>query len=186
MPGIYDGTAAHDMFILGLRLSLESVRDRIECRLRLLFGVPWQDFAVRDPGVVVRDTPVGLQEITSATVQRPGNSAGTHDADTPVRLHARVDDGPVVLRLLLERGRIRGPEQVDVKLRNRDVEPQVREPLQVLLERARDLAQREVALEADRVDGHTVRDEALHNVVERVRLRANPLDSVVVDTKPSK
>ena len=38
-----------------------------------------------------------------------------------------------------------------------------------------------MALEADCVDGYAVRDEGLHDAVERVRLGVDALDAVVIN-----
>lgn len=109
------------------------------------------------------------------------NRAGTHHAHAAARLHARVDDAPVVLRLLLERRRVGRSAEVDVELGDCDVQAQVRKALQVLLEVGWDLAEGEVALEADGVDGDAVLDEALYDIVEGVGLGVDVLDAVVVN-----
>lgn len=55
--------------------------------------------------------------------------------------------------------------EVDVQLRDSDIQTEIREALQVLLDRVRDLADVEMALEADRVDRDAVGEEAFDDVV---------------------
>ena len=92
------------------------------------------------------------------------------DAHTLLDVHARLHDRLEVLLLLRERGLRRRRRRADVELRDRDLEPERGELLEDRLERRRDLADDEVALEADTVDGHSVGDELLHKVEHCGRL----------------
>jgi hypothetical protein len=67
----------------------------------------------------------------------------------------------------------------DVEFSDRDVEPEGGETLHVLLDVGRELADDEVALEADAVD-EALLLQVLHDLVKRGRLVVDPLDVVVV------
>lgn len=95
------------------------------------------------------------------------------DANTPAHGVTRPHDSLVVSLLLLEArlGRWERRE-ADVELGNRDLDAERGELLYVLLQRGGDLANDEVALDADAVDGHPGCLEGLDEVLERCRLRA--------------
>ena len=70
-----------------------------------------------------------------------------------------------------------------VKLGDRDVQAEVREPLHVRLHVARDLAEDEVALEADAVERHALRQQRLREAEHRVALGVLALDVEVVQVQ---
>ncbi len=94
------------------------------------------------------------------------------DAHTALHVRARLNDRLVVHLLLREERVRRGERHAYFELRARDLEPERGELLEHGLERAGDLADDEVALEADAVDWHAVRLQLLHEVQHRGRLRA--------------
>ena len=104
-----------------------------------------------------------------------------HQADTVVDIPAGIGDAPEVLGLLIQRSRVGLPLHVDIELCNGDFQSEVRESLEVLLEICRDLAKREVTLEAYPVYWDTIRKEAFGDVVKSIGLRVDALDPVIVN-----
>ena len=88
----------------------------------------------------------------------------------------------VLLLLLEERGCSR-QVHADIELRERDLNTELRERLEVLGDVGWELADDEVGLYADTVDGDTLGLQALDQVLVRSRLRARALDVVVVDVQ---
>ena len=85
---------------------------------------------------------------------------------------ARPDDGLVVRSLLRQARRIRRlVQKAHVELRDSNLNAERHELFHVLLECGGDLADGEVRLDADAVDGDAFALERLYEVLERRRLR---------------
>ena len=102
---------------------------------------------LRDPRVLVGPVPNG-------------------DPDATGDGHTRRDDGGVVGLLLGEQGRRRRERHADVEFRDGDLEAKRGELLHALDERCRDLADDEVALEADAVNRDALLLQRRHEVLQ--------------------
>lgn len=105
------------------------------------------------------------------------------DTDAPSDTLARLDHRRVVGLLLLEQRRRRRELHADVELGEGDLHTRGGETLEVGLQARGQLADDEVALEADAVERDVLRLERLDEVEHRGGLRARPLDVVVVDVE---
>ena len=137
--------------------------------MALTYRVPWASSAlsaegVGHPRVLVGPVPNG-------------------DADASLDVLARRDDGLVVLLLLRKQGSRRREGHADIELGDGDLDAKSGERLEVGLERGGDLADDEVALEADTIDGSVCGLERLDEVEHGGGLGALLLDVVVVDVE---
>lgn len=142
--------------------------------------------------MVVRDTPNALSSRTIFTVNVTSDPTRerkiTHHADASLHVHTRVYHRPIVLRLQRERRcvlRVPCPD-VDIQFGDSDVHSEVGEPLEVLLQSGGHLAQTEVRLEADAVNGDAICEVAFDDVVHGVGFGVDTFDTVVVDAAKRK
>src|SRR5690606_35229578 len=150
-------------------VAAESLVDRVPGGLAVVLAVVEQRSTftregVGHPGALVVDTPDG-------------------DTDAAGHREAGVDHGLVVAGLLLELVLVGRHLHADVQLGDGHVQAEVSEPLDVLLERGRHLADDQVGLDTDTVDRHTVAEQVDHQVVEAVALSVDAFDVVVVDVQ---
>lgn len=82
----------------------------------------------------------------------------THHTQISIRLHACVHNLPIISRLILQMRFI-----YRLASSNRNIESEVRKPLQIL--RAFERLKSEMILEADGVDGNAIGHESLYDVV---------------------
>lgn len=102
--------------------------------------------------------------------------------DAALRAHASIHDCPIVLSLLGQVRRVRhSSRNVDVQLRDSNVQSQIGETLQVLLKSTGNLPQGEMALETNSIYRYSVCDKRLDHAVQSIRFGVYPFSSVVID-----
>src|SRR5690606_30872225 len=105
------------------------------------------------------------------------------DAHAAVHAHAGRGDGRVVLGLLGEFVLVGGQGDAHVQFGDGHLQAQVHEALHVLCHVGGNLADDEVALQADPVQRHALVQQVAGEAVQGVALRVEALDVVVVDVE---